>query len=57
MNGRRIAATHYWKEDLAEARRQEMEYLPVLYPGFGWTNLKSSAARQATIPRRGGEFC
>ncbi|MCA9210446.1 MAG: hypothetical protein KDA55_18945 [Planctomycetales bacterium] len=56
VNGQRIAATHYWKDDLAEAQRHAMEYLPVIYPGFGWTNLKGSDARRATIPRRGGEF-
>lgn len=50
------AATGHWKEDLAEARRNGMAYLPVIYPGFGWTNLKGKAAASATIPRLGGEF-
>jgi hypothetical protein len=50
------AATHYWKDDLAEARRAGREYLPVLYPGFGWTNLKGERSAGANIPRRGGEF-
>jgi hypothetical protein len=54
--GKRVAATHYWKADLAEADKQGMEYLPVIYPGFGWTNLKGRNADHATIPRRGGEF-
>ena len=33
-----------------------MGYLPVIYPGFGWANLKGKAAANATIPRLGGEF-
>ena len=52
----KVAATHTWQGDLAEAERHGMEYLPVLYPGFGWTHLKGPGARRATIPRRGGRF-
>ena len=33
-----------------------MTFLPVVYPGFGWTNLKGRKAANATIPRLGGEF-
>ena len=33
-----------------------MSYLPVIYPGFGWTNLKGKSTAGATIPRLGGEF-
>lgn len=50
------AATGTWKEDLAEAKRCGMAYLPVLYPGFGWTNLKGKGAARATLPRLGGAF-
>jgi hypothetical protein len=53
---RKQAATGHWKDDLAEARRVGMAYLPVIYPGFGWTNLKGQGAGGATIPRLGGEF-
>jgi hypothetical protein len=55
-NGKKVAATGSWKVDLAEARRNGLEYMPVIYPGFGWTNLKGRDAEKATIPRRGGEF-
>ncbi|MCO6457971.1 MAG: xylosidase/arabinosidase [Pirellulaceae bacterium] len=55
-DGRKVAATGSWAGDLAEARRHGMQLLPVVYPGFGWTNLKGPAASQATIPRRRGEF-
>ena len=33
-----------------------MGYLPVIYPGFSWTNLKGEAAAKDAIPRLGGEF-
>jgi hypothetical protein len=56
IKGQKHAATGSWKEDLAEAKRQRMAYLPVIYPGFGWTNLKGKDAASATIPRLGGEF-
>lgn len=49
------AATHYWKQDIAEAKRAGREYLPVIYPGFGWINLKGKAAARDTIPRLGGD--
>jgi hypothetical protein len=54
--GEKHAATGYWKADLAEAKTAGMAYLPVIYPGFGWTNLKGKNASNATIPRLGGEF-
>lgn len=55
-NGKKLAATDSWEADMADADKHAMEFLPVIYPGFGWTNLKGPDARQATIPRRGGEF-
>ena len=54
--GKKYAATDYWKDDLAEAKKSGMTYLPVVYPGFAWTNLKGKGAEKATIPRLGGEF-
>jgi hypothetical protein len=50
------AATGTWKDDLAEARRLGKEFLPVIYPGFGWTNLKGPQSVRQTIPRLHGEF-
>jgi hypothetical protein len=55
-DGRKEANTGYWKEDLAAAKAAGMAYLPVIYPGFAWANLKGKGAERATIPRRGGEF-
>ncbi len=50
------ATTAIWKEDLVEAKKSGMSFLPVIYPGFGWTNLKGPQATAVTIPRRGGKF-
>lgn len=55
-DGRKLAATGSWKDDLEESKKAGMAYLPVIYPGFGWTNLKGPGSARATIPRLGGEF-
>jgi hypothetical protein len=54
--GKRYASTAYWKDDIAEAARHDAKWMPVVYPGFGWTNLKGKDAAGQTIPRLGGEF-
>lgn len=56
VDSRKQAATGSWQEDLEEAKKAGMAYLPVLYPGFGWTNLKGKAAARDAVPRLGGEF-
>lgn len=56
IDGEKHAATGSWKEDLAAAKTAGMAYLPVVYPGFGWTNLKGKRAAGATVPRLGGRF-
>jgi hypothetical protein len=33
-----------------------MQYLPVIYPGFSWTNLKGETAAKDTLPRLRGDF-
>jgi hypothetical protein len=40
--------------DLAEARANGIDYLPVIFPGFSWHNLNAGPLNQ--IPRTGGRF-
>jgi hypothetical protein len=54
--GARHATMNYWLEDKRECDRLGIQWLPVVYPGFGWTNLKGKSAGSATIPRDGGRF-
>jgi hypothetical protein len=55
-DSRKQASTDYWREDLQEAKKASMGYLPVIYPGFAWSNLKGEAAGKDRLPRLGGEF-
>jgi hypothetical protein len=41
--------------DLAETRRLGMDYMPVVFPGFSWHNLRAGAPFNQ-IPRQGGRF-
>lgn len=43
-----------WAADIAWCRERRIEYLPVVFPGFSWRNLKGGPLGQ--IPRRRGEF-
>lgn len=54
------AGVDRWKEeviipDLALTVKRKQLYMPVIFPGFSWHNLKSDAAKNA-IPRNRGEF-
>lgn len=40
--------------DLEFCASQDIDYLPVIFPGFSWYNLKDGTLNQ--IPRRGGRF-
>ena len=48
----------HWKEDLAWAKRNRLDYLPVIYPGFSWENLAKARSdlKQSFVPRQGGRF-
>jgi hypothetical protein len=50
------AATDTWEEDRKEAEKHGMAFLPVLYPGFRWNNLKNLPPETVGIPRRRGDF-
>jgi hypothetical protein len=47
-------AASTWAPDLAWCRERGIEYLPVVFPGFSWKNLKGGPLDQ--IPRRRGQF-
>jgi hypothetical protein len=44
-----------WKPDIAWCRSAGLDFLPVVYPGFSWHNLKGNAPLNQ-IPRLKGEF-
>lgn len=47
------------KPDVIWCTEHKVDYLPVAFPGFSWTNLSKSRGQEAkfnAIPRRGGEF-
>jgi hypothetical protein len=52
----KFANTAYWARDLASATNAGMLYLPQVYPGFSWDNLKRLPPGASNIPRLGGEF-
>jgi hypothetical protein len=56
IDGKKHANTQSWKADQAAAKEAKIDFLPVVYPGFGWINLQGESAARQTIPRLGGEF-
>jgi hypothetical protein len=48
-------ARRRWRPDLAWCRDRGQAYLPVVFPGFSWHNLRPQAPLDE-IPRRGGRF-
>jgi len=47
-------AQRYWKPDIDWAREHHIDYLPVVFPGFSWHNLKGTEL--GSIPRLEGQF-
>ncbi|HET6881902.1 MAG TPA: glycoside hydrolase family 71/99-like protein [Pirellulales bacterium] len=50
------ASMGWWEADKRACEAKGVLWLPVVYPGFGWDNLKRLPAGASTIPRRRGEF-
>ena len=47
------------KDDLEWTKKEELDYLPVIFPGFSWVNLKKNLGEDTKfnhIPRRKGKF-
>jgi hypothetical protein len=44
-----------WKPDIAWCRDRGLDYLPVVFPGFSWYNLRPGS-KLDQIPRRKGQF-
>jgi hypothetical protein len=52
-------ADKVWKPDLAWCQAERKAYLPVIFPGFSWSNLSALRGQNAKlnqIPRLGGKF-
>ena len=47
---------NYIVPDLAECAAQGLDYMPVVFPGFSWHNLKGDPSPLNQIPRNGGTF-
>lgn len=47
-------AEKYWEQDIMWAREHDIDYMPVVFPGFSWHNLKG--AELGAIPRLKGHF-
>jgi hypothetical protein len=54
--GKKWANTSYWEAGIQEAKKAGMLYLPVVYPGFSWDNLKKQPPYTTLFPREGGLF-
>lgn len=54
--GVKHASTQCWAEDQRDCESRGALWIPVVYPGFSWDNLKRLPPGTSTIPRRGGQF-
>ena len=54
--GVKRATTSYWVDDRRECERNDTYWIPTVYPGFSWDNLKRQSPSTTGIPRRGGQF-
>ena len=54
LAGAKKHAEKYWQQDVAWAREHGIDYMPVVFPGFSWHNLRG--VKMNSIPRLKGEF-
>ena len=54
--GVKSASTGYWAGDRRSCQSRGAIWIPVIYPGFSWDNLKQMPPGTSGIPRRRGEF-
>lgn len=55
-SGTRSASTHTWAADQEECARHGVLWIPSVYPGFTWDNLKRQPPGTSLLPRRRGRF-
>jgi hypothetical protein len=53
---RKHASTQMWEGDREELGKSGVDWIPTVYPGFGWDNLTRQKPGATTIERRKGEF-
>jgi hypothetical protein len=56
VDGAKNHAAEYWIKDIVWSREHEIDFMPVVFPGFSWYNLRKGEAPLAQIPRLKGEF-
>lgn len=54
MPGVQSHVIKYWGPDIAWSREHDIDYMPVIFPGFSWHNNKGD--KLGKIPRLKGEF-
>jgi YD repeat-containing protein len=56
VNGADTWKTSHLDPDIAACKALGKEYLPVIWPGFSWSNMHQGTTPQNQIPRQGGAF-
>lgn len=51
-----VAGQRYWAPDIAWCNENHVGFLPVVYPGFSWHNLRKGTTPVDQIPRLGGRL-
>jgi hypothetical protein len=49
-------AREVWQGDIAWCRERHKDYLPVVFPGFSWSNMRQGKSPLGQIPRQGGRL-